>query len=259
MSVVLLGGLLLAVSLISVVIYMAALGQLLVGEHQPGMIRTAVCRLLAALLYVGVALLTLHTNETGPLIGLGVFTAVQLMWQFNSIADVRLTRKQRRMAAMPERDLGPRPSPSKHTLKEAVVSAEIDRLSSNATTASSDVTNLRTDIDAVMANQRWWLAGLIFTFVVAATGCVLGLTGGENVTGLVERNSSAIATFREARDQIFAAMCAEHGVTLGSYNPRTGATYPGGERAYDAHMRKVVISAGQLECNLSVPPGLPPE
>lgn len=258
MSVVLLGSLLLAVSMVSVVIYMAALGQILVGQHQAGMIRTAVCRLLAALLYVGVALLTLHTNEKGPLVGLGVFTVVQLMWQFNSIADVRLTRQQRRAATMPERDLGPRPTPSRHTLKEAVVSAEIDRLSSNATATSQEMTSLRSDVDGVMSGRRWLHAGLAFTFVVAAVGCVLGLTGGENVTHLMERNSAAIAKFREARDQIVGALCAEHALTLGSYNPRTGAAYPGGPRVYDQYMRDVVAAAQSLGCDLPTPPGLPP-
>lgn len=259
MSVVLLGSLLLAVSMVSVVIYMAALGQLLIGHHQPGMTRTAVCRLVAALLYVGVALLTLHTNEKGPLVGLGVFTVVQLMWQFNSVADVRLTRKQRRAAAMPERDVDPKPPLSpRHTLKEAVVAREIDRLSSNATAASQEMTDLRTDVDSVMTGRRWWLAGLGFTFVVAAVGCVLGLANGENVTGLVERNSAAIAKFREARDQIVVAVCAEHALTLGSYSPRTGATYPGGPRAYDQYMRDVVAAAQSLGCDLPTPPGLPP-
>jgi hypothetical protein len=95
-SVELLGGLLLGVSLVSVLTYMVALGQLLSGPRRVGLVRTALCRLFAALLYVGVGLMTLHTHAQGPLIGLGVFTAVQVMWQANAVADVRLARRSRR-------------------------------------------------------------------------------------------------------------------------------------------------------------------
>lgn len=257
MSVVVLGSLLLAVSLISVVIYMAALGQLLIADRPPGMVRTAACRLVAALLYVGVALLTLHTNEKGPLVGLGIFTVVQLMWQFNSVADVALTRKQRR-APVPEHDRGAPPPSSSNPLKEAVVSAEIDRLSGKATSASQEAAQLRADLDAIRAGQRWTLAGLAFTFVVAALGCVLGLTGGEQTAELAERNTAAIEGFKDARDQVVAALCTEHAATLGSYDRRAGAEYPGGAQSYDEYMRRIVISASVLECGLFTPPGLPP-
>jgi hypothetical protein len=57
-----------------------------------GMVRTAVCRTVAALLYVttGIAALTAHPFL--PVVALAVLLSVQVMWQINAIADVRLRR-----------------------------------------------------------------------------------------------------------------------------------------------------------------------
>lgn len=56
------------------------------------MVRTAVCRVVAAAVYVGVGISTLIAQETLPFLALVVFSAVQLMWQANSVADIRLHR-----------------------------------------------------------------------------------------------------------------------------------------------------------------------
>jgi hypothetical protein len=56
------------------------------------MVRTAVCRVLAATAYVVVGVLTLVSQQTFPVLALAVFAAVMLMWQANAVADVRLRR-----------------------------------------------------------------------------------------------------------------------------------------------------------------------
>jgi drug/metabolite transporter (DMT)-like permease len=48
---------------------------------------------VAAVLYVGVALATLTDVATNAAVGLGVFIAAQLIWQVNSVLDVRLARR----------------------------------------------------------------------------------------------------------------------------------------------------------------------
>lgn len=54
--------------------------------------RTVVCRALAALLYlcVGIYSMTIGPN---PVVSIGLFTAVQLLWQANSLADLKLRRQ----------------------------------------------------------------------------------------------------------------------------------------------------------------------
>lgn len=91
MTATILGGILLAVAFISLTIYVIALERLLLaGSRRPGLVRTATCRVIGAILYVGVALATILAPDTGPVVGLGVFVIVQLIWQGNAIADVRL-------------------------------------------------------------------------------------------------------------------------------------------------------------------------
>lgn len=89
-----LGWSLLGVALVSLTIYLLALWRLLHHPPHPGLRRTAACRVVAAVLYVGVALATLTDADAGPVIGLGVFIAAQLMWQAMAVLDVRLARRK---------------------------------------------------------------------------------------------------------------------------------------------------------------------
>ena len=87
------GLLLLAVSLISLLTYLISLHSLLLQPRRRGLIRTAVCRVLAAFMYSVIAMSTLAGKPASILITLGTFIGIQLMWQANSIADVLLTRQ----------------------------------------------------------------------------------------------------------------------------------------------------------------------
>lgn len=92
----------LAVSLESTIVQLYSLIRLLrwhyndSADHRnihTGMLRTAVCRVVAALIYVGVGSATLVASSTLPVLALVVFSFVQIMWQGNSFADVRLRRE----------------------------------------------------------------------------------------------------------------------------------------------------------------------
>lgn len=72
---------------------MTTLWRLLHRPRRPGLVRTAACRVVAAVLYVGVALATLYDVDAGPVIGLGVFAAAQLIWQVNGLLDLRIAQR----------------------------------------------------------------------------------------------------------------------------------------------------------------------
>jgi hypothetical protein len=58
-----------------------------------GMIRTAACRVLAAIAYVALSTFLLLYGDVFPIASLLVFIAVQVMWQGNALADVILRRR----------------------------------------------------------------------------------------------------------------------------------------------------------------------
>jgi hypothetical protein len=90
-----LGLVLLIVSLTSLSVYLVSLYKLLTNSKQIGLVRTAICRVTAACLYTVIAMSTLaHKPNTG-ILSMVVFVIVQLMWQANSIADVRLGHRGR--------------------------------------------------------------------------------------------------------------------------------------------------------------------
>lgn len=273
MSVTLLGTLLLGVSLISVVIYMTALGQLLIHERQPGMLRTAICRLFAALLYVGVGLLTVVTNEKGPLIGLAVFTIVQLIWQANSVADVRLARRFRRTAVtdpltMPE---FPDPIPNySPPLSDFVAAAEIDKLFTKVTELRRDFDEHHEGAQKRRDRQTYWQALSVFATVLGVCGLVFGLvtySRADRADELSHQNTQIIAENRRLIDEMrttqtllaksVAESCVLYGQLLRAYNPRSRAIFPGGGTAYDAEFRQLYRSSENLDCGLARPQDLP--
>jgi len=85
-----LGLVLLGVSLTSLCVYLVSLHKLLTGPRRLGLVRTALCRVTAACLYTIIAMATLANKPETGTISIVVFVVVQLMWQANSIADVRL-------------------------------------------------------------------------------------------------------------------------------------------------------------------------
>lgn len=92
MTVTVLGGILLMVAIMSLVVYLLALGRLLTRPRRPGLVRTAACRVGAAVLYVVVGLTATLGYHGAPVVALATFIAVQLVWQSNAIADVALAR-----------------------------------------------------------------------------------------------------------------------------------------------------------------------
>lgn len=273
MSTALLGALLLAVSLVSVAVYMSSLGQLLIGEKRPGLVRTAVCRLFAALLYVGVGLATLQSGQQGPLLGLGVFTVVQLMWQVNSIADVLLTRKARK-----EKMSEPTPDPLGVTdpvanyatpLPDTVVSAEIDMLSDKLGKLTRKVETI-TEKEADSAYwRRFERAALAFVSVVAVSALIFGLViynRADRANELARQNSILIAEMRDTQARINAQQarqdvtvhefCGLYESFLSFYSPRGRATFPQGPDAYDFEFHRLLVSSNHLQCGLKPPRGL---
>ncbi len=65
-----------------------------------GLLRTSMCRVLAAFAYVIFGSVILWRRSTLPVLSLAVFTAVQLLWMANATADVKL---RRRLAALDSR------------------------------------------------------------------------------------------------------------------------------------------------------------
>jgi predicted membrane protein len=64
------------------------------GEDQRrvhyGMLRTAICRVIAASIYVGVGFVAIFIPRIWPVVAWIVFSLIQLMWQANAFADVHL-------------------------------------------------------------------------------------------------------------------------------------------------------------------------
>jgi hypothetical protein len=263
----LLGALLLAVSLVSVVIYMSALGQLLIGTRRPGLVRTAVCRLFAALLYVGVGLTTLQTSQNGPLIGLGVFTVVQLMWQANSVADVRLAR-QARGDRMPDPHFDP-PGVTDPVanyavpLPPAVVAAEIDRLSEKMNKITRRFDKKQEDEAGERATHQLWRGIVVFAVILGICGLIFSLVvfgRADRADALAQQNAQLIAQMRLTQDRLNLSVhenCVLYGILLSTYSTRAKAASPGGPETYDSDFRRALASSDHLGCNLTPPPGLP--
>lgn len=85
------GVILLAVSLLSLTVYGWSLTKLLAQPVREGLVRTAVCRVVSALIYLTIALITIRGIDLGSA-PLFVFIAIQVMWQGNAVADARLRR-----------------------------------------------------------------------------------------------------------------------------------------------------------------------
>lgn len=69
-----------------------------------GMLRTATCRVVAAASYVFIGVATLLTGQSLPILALVVVCGVQVMWQVNAYADLRLRRSLNAPAPAPVRD-----------------------------------------------------------------------------------------------------------------------------------------------------------
>jgi len=63
-----------------------------------GLLRTAICRVIAAVLYVGVGVATLILYPGWEIFALMVFIVVQVLWWVNAGADVLLRRKSNRVS-----------------------------------------------------------------------------------------------------------------------------------------------------------------
>lgn len=57
-----------------------------------GMVRTAASRVTCAVAYVSLGIITLIARETFPILGLAIFSFTQIVWQANSLADLRLKK-----------------------------------------------------------------------------------------------------------------------------------------------------------------------
>lgn len=92
---------LLVVSAVSLIVQGSSLIRILRGPKSitkdqrlanHGLIRTAVTRVTASVLYIAVAIRALYVPEDAAF-SLFIFTIVQLMWQANALSDVRLRRR----------------------------------------------------------------------------------------------------------------------------------------------------------------------
>lgn len=108
MRVTVLGAIFLVVSLISLIVQVRALTRLTnrqkttseverVAYH--GLLRTSVCRVAAAVLYVAVGVATVTIPPETGVVALVAFILVQLLWQANAVADVRLRRRLERVSS----------------------------------------------------------------------------------------------------------------------------------------------------------------
>lgn len=265
MSVKLLGALTLGVSLVSVLTYMVALGQLLSGPRREGLVRTAACRLAAALLYVGVGLLTLHTNAEGPLVGLGVLTAVQVMWQSNAVADVRLARRSRRNEMSDPFGGVTDPVPNYAApLPAEVVSAEIDRLSGELITVKQDLKTL--DEQRIAANdvRRYGLGAVAFSLVLGITGLIFGMVVFNRADSAVTQSQQNAAIIQQLKDtqlrltKSVAGQCSLYSLLIGTYNMKSRGVYVnGGPAGYDYAFHQMLAAADGDNCGISAPKDLP--
>jgi hypothetical protein len=89
----------LVMALISLTTYSIALYRLVTQPHHKGLVRTALCRVVAALLYTVVGLASITQNPYSGIIALVVFMGVQVIWQCNSIADVVITKRENKPAS----------------------------------------------------------------------------------------------------------------------------------------------------------------
>lgn len=58
-----------------------------------GLVRTVTCRVVVALAYLCLGVVTLTVPELPLTAALAVFTVAQIVWQANSLADMRLRRR----------------------------------------------------------------------------------------------------------------------------------------------------------------------
>lgn len=101
-----LSGIFLVISIISFYVQLTALSKLHFWPKTTpttndrtvyrGLLRTSICRFIAAVIYVALALANLTTAISQSALAIAsliVFCLVQLIWQVNAIADVRLRRQ----------------------------------------------------------------------------------------------------------------------------------------------------------------------
>lgn len=69
-----------------------------------GLLRTSICRVVAAVGYVITGSVILISRDALPVLSLSTFTGVQLLWILNAFADVRLRRRLAEEAS-PDHDL----------------------------------------------------------------------------------------------------------------------------------------------------------
>jgi len=91
-----------AVSVVSLTVQVVALSKLFAWPTvitsrgtlvYRGMLRTSLCRVLAALTYVVIGTVILINQAALPILSLTVFSSVQILWMANAVADVQLRRR----------------------------------------------------------------------------------------------------------------------------------------------------------------------
>lgn len=92
---------------ISLTVYSLALIKMLRGTPPPGVVRTGICRVISAVLYIGVGVVSLASVPNGAMTGLGVYVTMWLVWQGNAVADAALSRGTRQRRSR-------KPEPARH-------------------------------------------------------------------------------------------------------------------------------------------------
>lgn len=170
-----LGVTLLVTASVGVVVYGLSLWRLLHRPHRRGLVRTATCRVGAAVLYGAIAVATLLGAGLGDATALVVFIAVQLVWMVNSIADAALTRQGQGRTDSAARN--PREAPVQRALPRRV------RRRTRAGTGQAEA--LVAVVVMVPPLTEWWFRARVRRVVDADTLAVAvdaGFDVGINVT-----------------------------------------------------------------------------
>lgn len=149
-------------------------------------------------------------------------------------------------------------------LGSAVISAEIDRMSTDVSGLKRDVGNLQTSATALVGAQRTAVGALVFAVVMALVGLIFGLVvynRADSAITISQQNAQILAQLKTTQDRLTASVheqCTLYAEFLSFYSTRARAVSPQGPGAYDDAFRKLLVASDHLQCGLAAPKDLPP-
>jgi hypothetical protein len=195
------------------------------------------------------------------------------MWWVNSVSDVRLARRSEDdVVADSEQDSFGVTNPVANyamPLADAVVSAEIDRLSEQANKMTRRVSKIEEARNDDKRNARYVRAAVAFTFIIAICGLLFSLViynRADQTAKLVEENARILATVQATQARLDATTarldvsvhesCVLYALLLSQYNAKSRALSPRGPDGYDNDFRKLYASSQHQNCGIGEPPDL---